>query len=178
MIKIFFLLIVVSFEVVASYDDGRIAFERGDFTLAYELWMEVAKDPTGALNDSFQWTRSTDVQQRNAQYAIALLYWQGKGVDQSYVQAAKWLKLAIKSGHIKARLKMGFLNLEGKGVEKNEAEARKNFLIAAEHGFVDAQFNIGLMYLIGIGGERSTSKAKYWLNLKKSVEYRVIILSN
>ncbi|MCK5663920.1 MAG: SEL1-like repeat protein [Thiotrichaceae bacterium] len=163
MIKIFLLLIVASFEVIASYDAGRIAFAKGDFTQAHELWLEAAKDKTGLLNDSLQWTRSSYEQQRNAQYAIAVLYWQGKGVKQDYKQAAKWLKLAIKSGHIKAQLNMGYLYLQGKGVKKDEVKARKKFLIAAEHGFVDAQYNIGLMYLKGIGGNQNTSKAKYWL---------------
>ena len=163
MIKVFLLLIVASFEVIASYDAGRVAFAKGDFTQALELWLEAAKDKTGLLNDSLQWTRSSYEQQRNPQYAIAVLYWQGKGVKQDYKQAAKWLKLAIKSGHIKAQLNMGYLYLQGKGVKKNELEARKKFLIAAEHGFVDAQYNIGLMYLKGIGGNQSTSKAKYWL---------------
>jgi len=163
MIKMFLLLILASFEVIASYDAGRVAFAKGHFTQAHNLWLEAAKDKTRLVNDSFQWTRSPDEQQRNAQYAIAVLYWFGKGVEQDYKEAAKWLKLAIKSGHTKAQLNMGFLYLQGKGVKKNEAEARRKFLIAAEHGFVDAQFNIGLMYLKGIGGNQNTSKAKYWL---------------
>ncbi len=164
MIKIFFLLLIVaSFDVLATYDEGRIAFDRGNFTHAHELWLEAAKKQAGSLNNSFQWTRSSDENQRNAQYAIAVLYWLGKGVDQDYEQAAKWLKRAISSGHIKAQLKLGFLYLQGKGVEKNEVEARKSFLVAAEHGFVDAQFNLGVMYLTEIGGGKSIQQAKYWL---------------
>lgn len=164
MIKMFFLLLsVASFDVHATYDAGRVAFDRGNFTHAHELWLEAANNKAGSLNNSFQWTRSSDEEQRNAQYAIAVLYWLGKGVDQDYEQAAKWLKRAISSGHIKAQLKLGFLYLQGKGVEKDEVEARKNFLVAAEHGFVDAQFNLGVMYLTGIGGEKSIQQAKYWL---------------
>jgi TPR repeat protein len=164
MIKMFFLLLsVASFDVHATYDAGRVAFDRGNFTHAHELWLEAANNKAGSLNNSFQWTRSSDEEQRNAQYAIAVLYWLGKGVDQDYEQAAKWLKRAISSGHIKAQLKLGFLYLQGKGVEKNEVEARKSFFIAAEHGFVDAQFNLGVMYLKGIGGEQNIQQAKYWL---------------
>lgn len=156
-------LIFTSFELRASYDAGRIAYDRGEYSHAYKLWLEVTRAKTGALNDSFEWTRPTDEHKRDAQYAIAVLYCLGKGVDQDYKQAAKWLKLAVSAGHIQAQLKLGFFYLQGKGVEKNEAEARQYFLTAAEHGFVDAQFNIGVMYLKGVGGKINTSKAKYWL---------------
>ncbi len=160
---LFLLLIATSFEVIASYDTGRMAFDQGDFPRAYQLWLETAKGNTELVNNSLQWTKPSSVQQRNAQYAIAILYWQGKGVAQNYAQAAKWLKLAIESGHIKAQLKLGFLYLQGNGVDKDETEARKRFIIAADHGLIDAQFNLGMLYLMGIGGERNVSKAKYWL---------------
>lgn len=164
MIKtVFIFLIAASFEVLASYNAGRVAFDQGDFPRAYKLWLKTAKANVGQINQSFQWTNSSYEQQRNAQYAIAVLYWQGKGVEQDYTQAAKWLKLAIASGHIKAQLKLGFLYLQGKGVNKDETEARNRFVIAADHGFIDAQYNLGMLYLMGIGGEKNISKAKYWL---------------
>ncbi|MFW5444164.1 MAG: hypothetical protein ACKE51_07650 [Methylococcaceae bacterium] len=163
MIKILWLLLMVSFDATATYDAGRVAFGQGDYIHAYELWLEAANGKSGSINDLFQWTHSSLEQQQNAQYAIAVLYWEGKGVDQDYQQAAKWLKLAMAAGHIKAQLKMGFLYLEGNGVDKNVSEARKYFIIPAESGYVDAQFNLGVMFLQGIGGEQSTSKAKYWL---------------
>jgi hypothetical protein len=164
MLKILLLLLITgSFSVYASYDAGRIAFDQGDYTRAYEIWLKTANGKTELLNESLQWTNSSLAQQRNAQYAIAVLYWQGKGVDQDYTLAAKWLKRAIESGHYKAQLKLGFLYMHGRGVEKDEVEARKRFLIAADHGYVDAQFNLGMMHLMGLGGKQNVSKAKYWL---------------
>lgn len=164
MLKILFLsLIMISSEVFASYDAGRVAYDHGDYTQAYKLWLDVTRAKSGSLNNSFEWTRPSNEQKRDAQYAIAVLYCLGKGVEQNYKQAAKWLKLAIEAGHIQAQLKLGFFYLQGKGIKKNEVKARQLFLIAAEHGFVDAQFNIGIMYLKGVGGEQNISKAKYWL---------------
>jgi len=164
MLKTFLLFLLAStFEVFASYDEGRIAFDRGEYTVAYELWLQAAKNIKDTSNNSLQWATPSPDQQKNAQYAIAVLFWQGKGVEQSYQQAAKWLHLAISSGHIEAQLKLGFLYLQGKGVEKDEVKARKYFLITADYGFVDAQFNLGVMYLKGVGGVRNISKAKYWL---------------
>lgn len=164
MARLFCLLcIVFSFAASASYDEGRMAYDQGNYALAYKLWKQVVAKPANEVTTQFGWGADSKQQIGNAQYAIALLYWQGNGVEQDYEQAVKWLRLAIASGQTEAQLKLGYLYWEGKGVDKDEVEARKRFLTAAEYGYIDAQYNLGMMYLLGIGGSYNAAKAKYWL---------------
>ncbi|MBR0203611.1 MAG: sel1 repeat family protein, partial [Synergistaceae bacterium] len=48
-----------------------------------------------------------------AQYHLGVLFNDGKGVPQDFVQAAKWYTQAASQGHIKAQLYLGLLYQKG-----------------------------------------------------------------
>src|SRR5579864_361386 len=54
----------------------------------------------------------------SAQYELAGLYYQGKGVPQDYKHAADWYRKAADQGNPKAQYGVGFMYYEGRGVQQ------------------------------------------------------------
>ncbi len=69
-----------------DYDAGFDAFERGDFATALREWRPLAEQ--GYLA---------------AQVNLGILYYEGEGVPQDYVQSHKWLNIATSRGDDIAR---------------------------------------------------------------------------
>ena len=69
-----------------------------------------------------------------SQYHLGVLYHDGKGVDQNYVQAAYWYRKAAEQGHNKAQLYLGVLYSKGYGVPRNYDEAVKWLTMSSENG--------------------------------------------
>ena len=67
-----------------------------------------------------------------AQFNLGVLYYNGKGVEQSHAEAAKWFRLAAEQENERAQLNLGSLYYNGKGVEQNHTEAAKWFHLVAE----------------------------------------------
>ena len=58
-----------------------------------------------------------------AQFNLALSYYEGEGVEQSYSQAAYWLEKASNQNHPEAQCNLAILYYIGKGVAKNKSLA-------------------------------------------------------
>jgi DNA-binding response OmpR family regulator len=61
------------------------------------------------------------------------MHYQGFGVEQKYLEAAKWFRLAADQGDSEAQRFLGCMYAEGKGVSQDFAEALKWCKIAAEN---------------------------------------------
>lgn len=144
-----------------SYRDGVNEYNKKDYSKAHEIWTKVTQKTP--VSDSFEWKKSNQIEITNAQYGLALLYWQGKGVKQNFKKSQYWLELAAKQDHIEAELKLGYLMLNALTGKKDEKKARSWFKKAAELGNSDAQYNVAILYLNGVGGNKDLAKAKYWL---------------
>lgn len=88
---------------------------------------------------------------RNAQYILAKMFLEGKGVDQNDQLAVFWFHKAAKQGHLEAQNILGEIYREGKGVSqndqpKNDRQAVHWFQKAAKQGHRDAQTNLEMMY--------------------------------
>ncbi len=121
--------------------------------------------------------KSAEAGDPDSQYELALLYEEGKGVQQNTVKAFEWYRRAASSGQVDAQYKfatalekeqpdaifiMGMMYMDGEGVDKNIPEAIKRFKSAADKGHAEAQFMLGSMYAEGDGVARSDSEAKKW----------------
>jgi hypothetical protein len=137
----------------SDYQEGVDAYRLGDFARALREWTAVAESPPNTVNPAIL---------AEAQYAIAMLYWLGQGVNQDTASSVVWLKEAANLNHAGAQTKLGFLYLSGQDVPRNEFEAFKWLQMAAQQGNVDAQYNLGVMYRDGVGVERSPEKARQW----------------
>ena len=144
-IGIVFLMSLSPVAVLADYQDGRDAFDRGDYSTALKEFEILAKqnDPRG-------------------QYALAVMYDIGEGVLQSSKEAVKYYRLAAAQNFANAQNNLGVAYDRGEGVGTDYKEAMKWYLLAAERGNKDAPNNIGVLHMIGFGVPRSFAKAYTW----------------
>ncbi len=69
-----------------------------------------------------------------AQFKLANMYFEGKGVPQDDVQAAKWFLEAARQDHVEAQFVIGTMYEKGDGVSQSDAHAYTWFMKAANQG--------------------------------------------
>jgi clan AA aspartic protease (TIGR02281 family) len=159
---VFLLILILSLSVVslayASYDDGKAAYDRGDYSKAYKEFEKLAVQGhvkaqgwLGAMYfkgkgvpqdyaEAVKWFRKAAEQgDADAQTYLADAYYLGKGVPQDHAEALKWLRKAADQGHSQAQTLLATAYYAGKDVPQNYAEALKWYRKAAEHGNAEAQ---------------------------------------
>lgn len=151
---ILLLLLLLSSPLHADYQSGLDAYGQGDYVTAMTEWREVTDGPPTAVSPGIF---------VETHYAVAMLYWEGRGVAQDFGQARHWLERAAGMNHAAAQVKLGFLYTDGKGVAQDHARAFEWFSKAARQGNVDALYNLGVSYLYGWGTEPDATLAKQYL---------------
>ena len=134
--------------MAGPYEDGLAAYNERFYAKAAELWQPLAEKGNAA-----------------AQYHLATLYAEGKGVEKNDATAFKWFMRAAELGDAAAQYDVGTSYFSGTGVQKNDAEAAKWFLRAANQGMEFAQLNMGLLYAAGSGVPQDNIEAFKWLEL-------------
>ncbi len=145
---IFVLTMIFVVPSFAGYQEGRDAFDRGDYTTALKEFQTLAD-----RNDA------------RGQYALGVMHDIGTGIPESLEEAAKWYRLAAEQGYADAQNNLGVLLENGDGVSSNYEEAMEWYLAAAESGNRDALNNIGVMYMTGVGVRRDFVKAVMWFHV-------------
>ena len=100
-----------------------------------------------------------------AQYNLASLYYEGKGVQQDFAQAIKWFRAAAAQGHARSQFMLGYMAAEGQGMPASHVEAIRWFLPAAEQGDPNALYGLGLAYFLGGDVPVDYGQAYFWLCL-------------
>lgn len=131
-----------------SYEDGRAAYDAGNFEKAMAVWAPAAE--------------SGDA---HCQYGMGLLYSEGIVVPMDDIVALKWYGLAADQGHGNAQYKLGVMHANGWGVPMDEAEAMKWYLLAADNGVTEAQVSVGTMYQNGFSVEKNEIEALKWFSI-------------
>jgi len=124
------------------------AYERGDYATVIELVRPFAEQ-----GDAY------------AQFALGVMYAEGKGVPQDHAEAVRWYREVAAQGAADAQYNLGAMYAEGKGVPQDHAEAARWYHKAAEQGDAEAQGELGLMYAEGKGMPQDYVLAYAWLNL-------------
>ncbi len=140
-----FLFLIFSITAKAGFDEGKSAFEKGDY--------ETAKQELKPLADKGN---------PAAQNIIGRMFDEGKGEDVDYKKAMEWYRKAAEQGYPNSQSNIGLMYFNGLGVEKDYTKAFEWFKKAAEQGFAFAQSIIGSMYLNGEGVEQDNAKAIEW----------------
>ncbi len=80
--------------MAGPYEDGKAAYERGDYATAFKLWLPLAEKGNA-----------------EAQYDIGVMYYEGRGVprDYVYVFAYRWFNRAAAQGNSKAAHRRDFI---------------------------------------------------------------------
>ncbi len=142
-------LLVVSNTVSAQSDDIQRAVDaygQGDYATAIAIWEPHAHQGN-----------------REAQFAMGVLYFEGHGVSKNLDEALAWFRKAANSGHPTAMFNLGVAYWEGRGLNKNFSQAVDWWERAAESGDVASQYNLGLAYYLGKGAQKDIDKARSWL---------------
>ena len=135
----------LAFPVNAGFEEGQIAFDRGDFTVALKEWQPLAEQG--------------DVR---AQNELGRMYSQGLGTSKNEIEAVKWWGIAAHQGYGRAQYNLGLAFANGRGVTMDLAEAVKWYRKAADQGYPRAQYNLGFMYAEGIGVAKDDAEAVNW----------------
>ena len=112
------------------------------------LVQEVCADNVPDFQETLQAAKQGDAP---AQYNLGLMYTQGQGVRQDYVEAVKWYRKAAEQGDAVAQYNLGLKYADGIGVRQDYVEAVKWYHKAAEQGLAGAKYNLGLNYAYGRG---------------------------
>ena len=104
-----------------DFQKGLVAAQSGDYVTALQEWRPLAEQ-----GDAM------------AQYVLALMYNEGPGVLQDYLQdyaeAVKWYRLAAEQGYANAQYNLGVMYEYGTGVLQNNVMAHMWYNIAAANG--------------------------------------------
>ncbi len=132
--------------------DAEAAFaadQKGDYATAMKLYMSAA---AGGVP--------------YAMFNLGIMYFDGKGVDRSYILAMKWHRQAADTGYHQAQYALANMYEKGQGVKKDMVQAVQWYTKAAEQGFVPAQNNLGVIYTTGdVGVPPNPQQAYLWFSL-------------
>ena len=117
-----------------SVQKGRLAYEKGDYVTALQLFTPLAE--RGDLV---------------AQFSLAKMYREGKGVSKDYKAAVKWFNLSAEQGNALAQYHLGVAYSFGLGVVPDYKIALKWYVKSAEQGNAFAQHHLSLLYYFGNG---------------------------
>jgi TPR repeat protein len=134
-------LMLISFGVMAGVNEGMVAAQKGDYATAIQEWKPLAEQGD-----------------YDAQYNLAVMYRDGKGVIKNLAEAEKWFTKSAKQENIYAQFELGLLNRE----RGNLKSAIYWYTQSAELGWAPAQWNLGVMYYEGTGVVVSMESAKKW----------------
>lgn len=74
-----------------------------------------------------------------AQFKLATLYYEGKGISRDDEEAATWYFKAAQQEHVEAQFALGVMYEKGEGVERNDDKAYKWLSLAARQGHARAR---------------------------------------
>ena len=104
----------------------------------------------------------------DAQYGLAVLYKEGRGVPKNQADAALWMARAALSKNIAAETEYGVMLFNGEGVAKNESAAAAMFRRAAEKNGAVAQNRLARLYFAGRGVRRDLVQGAKWAILSSA----------
>lgn len=104
----------------------------------------------------------------DAQYGLAVIYKEGRGVPKSPSDAALWMGRAALSKNVAAETEYGIMLFNGEGVGRNEQAAAAMFRRAAEKNGAVAQNRLARLYFAGRGVRRDLVQGAKWAILSSA----------
>lgn len=103
-----------------------------------------------------------------AAFEVGVRYAEGRGVPQSYEEAAKWYDRAAQAGVVPGMFRLGTLYEKGLGLKKDWEVARRYYMQAAERGNAKAMHNLAV--LDADGGTRGANYKSASLWFRKAAD--------
>lgn len=148
-------------EIASAYCHEHGWNTEPDFTRA---WNEIvgAADRLDYATMLPVWFLLADEGDVEAQFRLACMYANGRGVPRDYVEATKWCSKAAYQGDIRAQIKLAAMYANGEGVPQDYVEAMDWYRRAAYRGNPTAQARIGILYAKGHGVPQDMREAAKW----------------
>ena len=99
------------------------------------------------------------------QYKLAILLYEGRGIQQDFTESANWSRKAAEHGLKEAQWLLGTLYYRGEGLPQDYHKAFEWFQMSAAQGDINAQFFMGICYSQGQGVALDAINGYAWLNL-------------
>ena len=141
-------------------------FEGSELEFINLLLKEYEGDAAKDAREVAKLTPLAEGGDREAQYQLANMYMDGKGVKQDFYKAIQLYELAADQGLVKAQHYLGVIYDKGRGTKRDDIKARKWYRLAAEAGSAASQYNYAVFLLQGRGGPQDVKAGIEWL--KKS----------
>jgi len=129
----------------AQLDAGVKAFNSKDYATALKLWQPLA-----------------DAGMAKAQTNLALMYYDGQGVQKNFAQAFALAKPAAIQGIKQSQYLTGLMYRDGYGVEQDSRKAYYWFMKAAAQGVPQAETQVCTMLSRGVGVAADPKKGMEW----------------
>ena len=104
----------------------------------------------------------------DAQALLAVVYYNGRGVQVDYEEAVRWARLAADQGNALGQNMLAAAYYNGYGVEQDYYEAARWAQPAAEENEPRAQIVLGMLHWHGNGVPRDLVSAYTWLSIAAS----------
>ncbi len=119
---VFGLALMLATPVLAGFQEGVDAYERGDYDTALKEWRPLAEQGDAP-----------------AQFTLGRMYDLAQGVPQDDQEAGRWFRLAAEQGDAEAQFNLGYMHAEGQGVPQDDMVAHMWFSLAAAQGDFHAE---------------------------------------
>ncbi len=134
--------------------EAEVAFE---LAWACSLGEAVPQDLARA---AMLYKKAADAGVVQAQYNLGMLYYDGRGVEQDYVQAAElFLSAATDHGHSDSQFSLGVMHEWGQGVPQDYARAMQLYKMVADKGVAKGFHNMGNLIANGKGVPADLARA-------------------
>jgi len=173
------------------FEDGKAAYDRGDYATALLLVRSLAEQGNagaqfklgnmyhhgeGVARDfatALSWYRkAADQGEVEAQLQLGTMYYLGYDVPQNYAAAVRWYRTAADQGDSRAQCSLGDMYRYGQGVPRDYAAALNWYRKAADQGNAEAQISLGGMYEEGSGVSQDYAAAVSWYRKAAELGYR------
>ena len=166
----------------ANLEEGKQAYENGDYQAATEQLLPLAEQGNAEAQYYLGMSLGTIPPPPNAGKAIT---WFLKAAEQGhpgaqyqagwhydlakdYTQAQLWYHKAANQGYVAAYVQLGYLYDSGYGVPQDYAEGLKWYRKAADRGHATSQFYVAIAYRRGERVPQDYVLAHMWYNLAAS----------
>ncbi len=97
-----------------------------------------------------------------SQNHLAVMYAEGRGVEQNYQHASLWFRRAAEQGDAFGQYSLATMYSQGLGLPRDHAQAAIWYSKAAKQGDAKAQLLLGKAYYHGTGVAKSQPRAVDW----------------
>lgn len=159
------------FSLGLQYEEGVSPIKKND-AIAFHWYQKAAfQDLNNVAYSESQLLAEVGIVQ--SQEKLGLMFAEGRGIIQSYHDAAKWYKKAADNGSPSAQYRLGLMYENGQGVRQSYPEAANWYSKSAKKSYSLAQNKLGLVYENGQGVKKSYIQAKEWYGKSCDNRYQI-----